>query len=359
VRRRPLVFGEPYLRTAHANPYTSALYDAVKREGVDVEELSYAGVGLRAPEIVHLHWPELTFLAGHRTWRHIARMVLFYASLGIARLRRTRLVWTAHNVRAHEQRASPRVRAMYRRLLTRNVDAVICLTQSGVDAVREEYPELDGVPAHVVPHGHYMAEYDFSASRSEARAALGVDDRLFMVSVGQIRPYKNIPTLFEAASTFADPDLLIGVAGQPANPELRDEVLRGAQALDDSRVELSFLPDSALVTWLVASDAVILPYRAIQNSGSALLALSAGRPVIVPAIGAMPELRDAVGSEWVHTYDGELTADVLARALEWLRSEPRGERPDLSAFDWDVIARQTIDVFRRTLAQRRPIAHTR
>jgi glycosyltransferase involved in cell wall biosynthesis len=354
MRRRPLVYGEPYLRTAHANPYTRALYESVAEQGFEVRELSYPGMAFRAPDIVHLHWPELTFLAGTRRWRVVARLVLFYTCFGIGRLRGTRMVWTCHNVAPHEERSTPLLRRISRRMLTRSVDGVICLTESGVHALREAYPELRDRPTRVVPHGHYRGFYDLGGDKTGARDSLGIGNRIFLATVGQIRPYKNVPALIDAVAALDRPDLLLGVAGNPAGPELAREIRERAARLPDVRLELGFLPDETLSTWLLAADAIVLPYRAIQNSGSALLALSAGRPVIVPDLGAMAELRDAVGPEWVYVYQGELTSDRLSDALAWLAGTRRSpEGPDLTSFDWHRIGALTADLYRAVLARPR------
>ena len=64
----------------------------------------------------------------------------------------------------------------------------------------------------------------------------------------------------------------------------------------------------------------MLPFSDIMHSGSAMLALSFNRPVLVPARGSLPELQMRVGSEWVRTYDGELTAAILKDAAAWAKS---------------------------------------
>jgi beta-1,4-mannosyltransferase len=89
---------------------------------------------------------------------------------------------------------------------------------------------------------------------------------------------------------------------------------------------------------------VVLPFRDITNSCTALLALSFDRPVLVPALGAMAELQALVGDEWVRTYDDELTPDLLARALDWAVRRPPGV-PRLDALDWPEIARRTLSVY--------------
>ena len=109
---------------------------------------------------------------------------------------------------------------------------------------------------------------------------------------------------------------------------------------------LEHVPDVDVQRYLRAADLVVLPFRDITNSASALLALSFDRPVLVPALGAMGELQAIVGTEWVRTYEGELTAEVLAEALEWAAHRSDGSAP-LDALGWAEIARRTLVVYRR------------
>ena len=127
---------------------------------------------------------------------------------------------------------------------------------------------------------------------------------------------------------------------------MRAEIERLAHQRADVRLRLEFVPDNDIAEWLAAADLVVLPYRAIENSGTALLALSADRPIVVPDAGAMRTLQRQVGEEWVHTYSGEFTDDVLAAALEWHSARPAVGRPDLDEFDWRRIAERTAAVYR-------------
>lgn len=352
MRRRLVVEAEPAFRTEAANPYNANLYRAMDAREARVRDLSYRRLLLNRVDIVHLHWPELTFLSGHRTAIHAARLVFFHLFLRVARLRGTKLFWTVHNVAPHEQRSTPRLRALHRRLLTRNVDGVLALTEDGLVAAREAYPEMAGVPGFVTPHGHYRDGYDFSAERAEARRRLGVDDGLRLVlAVGQIRPYRNIPHLIEVFGQLDGDDLLLCVAGSVAPPELGDAVRDAAEGDSRVRLELEFLTPDRLALWLRAADLVALPYAAIQNSGSAILALSAARPVLVPDLGAMREVAGLVGTEWVSLFAGELDAADLRGALTWATDGPRSSEPDLSCLDWTSIAAATVGAYREVLTR--------
>ncbi|GAA4163135.1 hypothetical protein GCM10022286_23180 [Gryllotalpicola daejeonensis] len=347
-----VVEAEPAFRTAHANPYTARLYRSMSALGVTVRDLSYWRLATAHVDVVHLHWPELTFLSAHRPWRVRARLVLFFGALRLARLRGTRVVWTVHNVVDHEQRSTPALRARLRRLLVANVDGILSLSANGVEAARASYPELAGRPAFVTPHGHYRADYDFSVPRAEARARLGLSEGdLVAASVGQLRPYKNVPHLLEVFRAL-DVDARLAIAGRPSSDDERERITRAAAGDPRVLLDLTFQPAARVVDWLRASDLVVLPYRAIENSGSAILALSANRPVLVPRIGAMGELAELVGGGWVRTYEGEFDESVLADALAWARDEPREEVADLSALEWEAIADSTLAAYRAVL--RRP-----
>lgn len=344
---RPLVVeAEPAFRTAHANPYNARLYRTIDGDGCLVRDLSYVRLATRRVDIVHLHWPELTFLTG-RPWRVLARMLLFRAALRIARLRNdTKVVWTVHNVASHERRATPRLRAMLRRLLVRHVDGLLSLTEGGLATARAAHPELADLPAVVTPHGHYRDDYDFTATRDDARARVGVrPGASLVVSVGMIREYKNIPELVRTMVASDDPDLVLAVAGRPSSPTLAEEIRSAADGDPRVVLDLAFQTDDSLATWLRAADVVVLPYRAIQNSGSAVLALSADRPVVVPALGAMRELQAAVGADWVRCYRGDFDGDELDASVEWARRS-RPEHPSLDRFDWHGIAADTVAFYR-------------
>ncbi|WP_344342136.1 glycosyltransferase, partial [Streptomyces rhizosphaericus] len=109
----------------------------------------------------------------------------------------------------------------------------------------------------------------------------------------------------------------------------------------------------ALVDAVRRADLVVLPYDEVDNSGSALFALSVGRPILVSDVAPFRELRQLVGDEWVWIYEGALTAAVLEVSLERARSLRDSKAvPDLAALDWDTLGRATTDFYRRTVDRR-------
>jgi glycosyltransferase involved in cell wall biosynthesis len=91
----------------------------------------------------------------------------------------------------------------------------------------------------------------------------------------------------------------------------------------------------------------VLPFRDILTSGSAILALSHGRPVIAPALGCLPETLPA---DATILYD-PTAPDALANAIEAavagdLAAMGSRARAFADTLDWKPIAAATADLYR-------------
>jgi hypothetical protein len=113
------------------------------------------------------------------------------------------------------------------------------------------------------------------------------------------------------------------------------------------KLDLEFINKNLVQYYLRAADLIALPYTKILNSGTALLALSFDRPVLLPALGAMPELREMVGEDWVRLYEGNLTPEVLRSAIQWTRRRQTNKcaQPPLDSLDWKHLATLTLEAF--------------
>ena len=128
-------------------------------------------------------------------------------------------------------------------------------------------------------------------------------------------------------------------------------------AADDSRIRLrlEYIPDADAASYIRASDMVVLPFREILNSGSAVLALSLDRPVLVPARGAMPELKQFAGAEWVRLYSGKSTSGTLQQHLNAAieeaanRGRCRALESGWAGLDWKDLAQLTLNAYRSVI----------
>lgn len=341
------VLAWPAFLNRFLNPYNWLLYTHMARLGARVDEFTPTRL-LRTGRyrVWHLHWPD--FILNQRSER-LARawLGLLLRLIDSARRRGVKVVWTVHNLRAHEG-CHPGLERWFWPRFTRRLDGYISLTETSRRAALERFPALGGLPGSVVPHGHYRGVYADSLTRAQARAALDLPQRARVyVFIGHVRPYKNVPALVAEFRRLADPRAVLLVAGRPHAPELRDEVERAAGNDPRVRLELGFVPGRRVQLYLRAADLVVLPYAEILNSGSSLLALSFDRPILVPSKGSLRELQSQVGADWVRTYDGVLDAAVLADGMRWALETRRGDLAPLEMFDWTSVARGTLEAFDR------------
>jgi glycosyltransferase involved in cell wall biosynthesis len=316
------VMALPAFCNRKANPYNALLYSAVAGVGAVVVEVSPRNVLWRRHDVVHVHWPEYFFDAPG-LGRALAKSIATVVILSALRLRNVRIVWTIHNLRGHEQ-WHPRLSAKMWRWFVRRVDGFIALTPTGRDETLKEFPDLRERPWFVIPHGHYRDEYPDCITREMARKALGLPMGAPVVGFfGAIKPYKNVSSLLTAFRNVPNADWRLVVAGQPVTPELASEIEQAAKDDRRIRLDLAFVPPDHVQFYLRAADLIVFPYRDILNSGSAMLALSFDRPILVPERGTMAELRETVGAEWVRTYRGDLRPDLLVEAMEWATTTTR------------------------------------
>ncbi len=324
------------------NPYLRCLSESLERQGVRVDDFSFMQALRTRYDVLHLHWPDLHLHARSslRTVVKHARLALLFLLL---RWRKTRIVWTMHNLKPHEPHRAVGERLFplwFPRLCTH----VIALTKHGLVAALAAYPPLRHKCTAVIPHGHYRDAYPSALRRSECRERLGLDHRFTFLFLGNIRPYKNVPVLIDAFRQLSHPDVRLVIAGQPGHTMQAGELRRLIG--DDARIRLSleFVPDDRVPLYVGAADLMVLPFQSILNSGSVFLALSFNRPVLAPNLGSLPEIQTHVGARWLTLYDGQLTAEHLSQAMRSATIDEH-ETTDLSAYDWSGIGQRTVDFY--------------
>ena len=325
--------------TARSNPWVTSWLEASASAGVDVVDLNVSSVfgrGTADPRGAHLQWPErmLNPISSVVAARLAARLLVLCAVL---RLRGRRVLLTAHNVSAHE-RHHPLLGTIMWWVLDRLVTDVHAMSSAGRAEVEKVHPSLASRRWHVIPHGDYLAQTNEAPLRGDARRQLGLDaDATVLTTVGGLRAYKGVVDLVSTFRAWDRSDAVLLAAGKPAGPAEASNLR--ASAGHDPRVRLTpeHIDDDELGRRVAAADLVVLPYRAVLNSGSAMYALSAHRPVLVPSTPTFAELDERVGPGWVRTYVGDLDVDDLARAC----GDPCPARPpDLGWCSWSAITEE-------------------
>ncbi|HSP71739.1 MAG TPA: glycosyltransferase [Gaiellaceae bacterium] len=334
-----------------ANPYLRLLHGALRREGVTQAALRDLSIrSLRAERervrALHLHWPEPLYrfergpelLRALLSWVKLVRLVI---RLTAARLLGYRVVWTVHQVLPHERR--------HRGL---DLTAAFCLarlasvlTAHDADTAEEAQRRLRVPPARlrVIAHGSYVGVYPPRGSRAEVRGRLDLEPESFvLLSFGELRGHKGLDLLLEAFHGLALPELALIVAGHPKQAAVAETVREFARRDDRIRLLLRFVPDAEVAELYGAADAAVVT-RSGGTSGSLVLALSLGLPVIAPSVRAY---RDLIGQDGGWLYERQdavaLRAAIAAAAASPAEAKRRGGRAleSARALRWETAAAQ-------------------
>jgi beta-1,4-mannosyltransferase len=301
---------------------------------IDFEYFNWRQALFGRYDVLHVHWPEFLIRSRHRyvAWM---RRVFFRTLLHRIRRRNTPVVRTLHNVAPHEAGSASEAELLAEldRLTTNWVTLNSCT------------PIPSGRSTTLIPHGDYQGQFE-SIPRSAP-----IPGRLLFV--GRIEPYKGVEELVDAFRTVAKPGDSLRIVGQPTEA-MRARLEGRLHDWDRTDATLSlrldFVSDADLVHEVSSAEAVVLPYREMHNSGIALVALSLGRPIVVPAGCTNEALAAEVGVGWVIQYPGEFSADRLRASVDALASGERSERPNLSGRDWRVVGEMYARVFRESAA---------
>jgi len=352
-----------------SNPYQSLLYGEMAGMGAQVTylgeltpshtfnvlllPLELAGRRLGGARLAHLHWVfgfSLPGGAGSKLMRRAAQ-AWFAAWLRTARLLGVHLVWTVHNVLPHGTVFADDVRA--RRQLVAACDLVIAHAASALSELAALGASLP-VTA-VIRHGPIGPAVSAGAMRTPGTGGC----RRRFLFVGKVRPYKGVEDLLTAFGSLPGHIAAeLTVAGQCDDPETRAK-LRGLAERAGERVSLRLerIPDEEMVALFAVADVVVLPFRRVTTSGSAVLALSHGRPLIVPDLRALADLPDGA----IARYDG--TIPGLAAAVTQLSSAPSVTLAAMSAaalayttsITWEDIAKETMSMMTAILGHPQPV----
>ena len=219
------------------------------------------------------------------------------------------VVYLCHNVLPHEENRADR---MLVRWGLAKADAF--LVQSKED--RAKLLSLrSGARVSIHPHPTYTQFAGGTLTRDEARLRLGVKGRVLLF-FGLIRPYKGLHTLLQAYARVAEKlDATLLIVGEfyekraPYDAEISALGI-GARVMVVSR----YIPDEEVQVYFRAADLVVLPYKSATQSGITQTAFAFERPVVVTAVGGLPDVvDDGVTGFVVPPEDPEALAAAIER----------------------------------------------
>lgn len=341
------------------NPYILLYKETLERQGFVVHlerefNLRWLITKSRSCDVIHLHWIRAAYKPSRRNIQHSLinklvgnrfvmplrgafRLATFSTALFLAKLQGKVIVYTAHNLKSHGKQSWPFI------ILNRMAHHVVLLLSNHVHVhnhyTRKVFETVYGRKNNVtvVPVGNYIGCYPNQISRLEARRQLGLSDDSFVyLSFGLLRPYKGMEDLIDAFEKLEWPKGQLLIVGRASKADYAAKISRLARNNPALRLVLEFVPNEAIQLYMNVCNACVLPYTDITTSSAAILALSFGRPIIVPAIASFPEL---VAPEVGILYDPS-QPDALVSALQQARQRSWSEAEIFDyahQFDWDKL----------------------
>lgn len=320
------------------NPYQILLKQELTRLGVRVignPPLNLLRILLRRDglDVVHVHWPHGLYLGRIWMFPYVVLVLALY------RLLKNNIVWTVHELDFYETRFTFLDRII-RAVLMKTCRSLIVHGEHSIREITRRYGFKRDMT--LVRHPSYDGYYADSISMEDARKRLdiGSGKRVFLF-LGYIKPYKGVEELIEAFSAMPSPDIILLIAGKPLDEALSEKIK--ALAATDSRIrtEMRYIADDEVQVFMRAADVVVFPFRNTQTSGSIMLALTYGKPVIAPAIATIPEYVDETMGV---LFDPALSGS-LRQALEKVLSADldvmgKAAREQAGSFSWAEMARR-------------------
>ena len=216
------------------------------------------------------------------------RFVNFLVYLALCKLRRVKIIWTVHNVVAHDRRGSL-LETWVARLLLRFSDRVTALNQHIRQSLAKRYRFAD---VDLMRQGLYLDCYPDKVTREEARQHLDLDEKDFvLLFFGGVAEYKGIDVAIEALDLVADDSVKLFIVGQlDKTSSYAEHVLDIGLKNKNVKFFSHYIPDDEVQVFFKAADYTIYPYRRIDNSGTLYLTLAFGVPTIMRGSGGVPEV---------------------------------------------------------------------
>lgn len=340
------------------NPYLNLLTASIPNTEFDFchfpnEIFSLNKAASKYPDIhvIHLHW--INDLIAPTIWassdaKKLFRRILLAIDLLLVRLRGKRVIWTIHNYVSHETKDAPselRARSVLARFASHN----IVHSPSALKRLRLGYgPKgLEDEHVSIIRHGNYEGCYPINMnSINILNQHFGIrDTEIVLLFFGAIRPYKGIERLLSSLSKCLRKDIKLIIAGNPSSVEYRENLQQIAAT--DTRVvcEFKFISDAEVSAYYFLSDVVVIPFERTLTSGSAVLAMTMGKALILPQEARELDLVDDSGGLYFSD-NSDLT--YIIDNLEKVNLSKMGSinREISKGFSWSNVGKLTDATYR-------------
>ncbi|WP_438349494.1 glycosyltransferase family 4 protein [Paenibacillus sp. FA6] len=333
-------------KSSKLNFYNDLLTDSLCEAGMDIMDLRHGKLMLKvgqvkSGDIVHIHWMHHAY-QNRNLLVFILKSFIFIWTMLYLKLRNVQLVWTIHNLYPHHVKY-PRMERFIRTIICRFCNKLIVASESIKRKVMKEF-NVPESKLFVVKHGHYLGVYKSKGIDFRLKYNISENAEIYLF-LGAIIAYKGVEDLIEAFNTIKTKQTYLIIAGK-ADSEMESYL----QQVKDTRniiLDIRFVPNDEIADLINTVDVMVMPYKEITTSGSAILGLSFQKLIVMP------------DNDFIHEYFKEnmvvhydpMSENGLGNAMkEALNVKGKQEAPKydevLKELEWSAIAQKIKNVYR-------------
>jgi glycosyltransferase involved in cell wall biosynthesis len=201
--------------------------------------------------------------------------------------KRTKIISILDNVIPHEKRVGD---VAFTKYFLKPIDGFVSMSREVLTDLRKFESKK---PAVYAPHPVYD-NYGDSIGKAEAQALLGIaPTERCLLFFGFIRDYKGLDILLEAMAepSVRELGIKLMVAGEYYGNQAKYEQLIDRLGIREQLYLFTdFIPNDEVYRYFSAADVVVQPYRTATQSGISQIAYHFEKPMIVTAVGGLPEI---------------------------------------------------------------------
>jgi glycosyltransferase involved in cell wall biosynthesis len=225
------------------------------------------------------------------------------------------MLLTVHNLFPHDSRFRL-IHSVANRTLGLLMDRLLVHSPEAAETVAKHYGGHRKI--RCIEHVDYGSCTSPPLDKSQARARLQLSPQETIVAwFGELRPYKRVELLIQAADRLSELGIHLLIAGRPQSEEYGKTIASLASDRRNIRLQLQWLSEEDLAQTLSAADAAIFAYAESLTSGAAHMALVYGLPIVAPQTVAFAELaRLGLAFTFSSAADPSAIAAAASRAVE-------------------------------------------
>ncbi|MEZ4960537.1 MAG: glycosyltransferase [Saprospiraceae bacterium] len=258
----------------------------------------------------------------------------------------TKVVAIADNILPHEKRPGDRQFTQY---FLGPVDACITMSQSVEEDLRQFSANM---PAACIPHPIYD-NYGEKVSREAALAHLGLDEKThYLLFFGFIRDYKGLDLLLDAMADerIRKLDLKLIVAGEYyGNQEVYAKQITDLGIETQLVLKTDYIATEEVRYYFGAADLVVQPYKSATQSGISQMAYHFEKPMVVTAVGGLPEIVPHGKAGYVVPVEAKAIADAVVDFYQHKKEKffTEGVQEEKKRFSWRTMVEGLEKLYKR------------